>query len=502
MPGHVRVVWTLPYRASLNAIRRRFAHSLAPAPGERTADIGLLHGAVARTLLYEAVEEDCGSDPGDSGQARPGKDDAVKARTRANAMRLFTQRVRVATPHQLLSGAIAGPSHSSVLLEQANCLFVMDELHAYEPETLGRLCAAARLWEQLGSRFAVLSATLAPPLLALVGESVDQHVTLRKAPPGTAPVRHQLVLDERELTDPESVDRLRGWLQSGHSVLAVTNTVATAQELFTALQGDACEVSPSDPHAALLLHSRFKNRDRDTIERRLLRRHPERKGGDPAHRRGLVVATQAVEVSLTLDFDRGAVDNAPIEAVAQRAGRVNRRGLHPDGAVEFRVHRTAGFRPYEQGAVEAAWSALTALVAEGADSLSEQDIDRLLTFAYDTEWGHTWLRRARDARDAFAAEFLAFTDPFHDRSEHADSLSKHFDTVEVLLRDDLDEYKHVVSGRQGDPLLASGLLIPLSYSQLKPYNAEYDPRLGIHLIDGDYDQVLGLRRPAESETIL
>lgn len=501
MPGQPRVVWTLPYRASLNAIRRRFEKGLAPAPGDRTADVGLLHGAVARTLLYEAVEEDCGEET--PVRTAPSKGDALKARARANAMRLFTQRVRVATPYQLLSGAIVGPSHSSVLLEQANCLFVMDELHAYEPEILGRVCAAARLWEQLGSRFAVLSATLAPQLLALIDNSVEQPVTLHKAPPGTAPVRHRLVLDPQPIRDPGSMERLGEWLDEGHSVLAVVNTVDAAQELFAALADGARDARPDDPHAALLLHSRFKNRDRDAIERRLLRWHPERRDGDPELRGGLVVATQAVEVSLTLDFDRGAVENAPIEAVAQRAGRVNRRGLHPQGPVEFRVHRGTGFRPYEQGAVEAAWSALQALRAEGTDTLGEQDIDRLLALAYDSAWGRDWLQRAVDARDAFAAEFLTFTDPFHDRSEHAKALSERFDTAEVLLRDDLDEYRRLVSGRHGDPLLASGLLIPLRHGMLKRYkDAEYDRRLGIFLIEGAYDPVLGLRPPPEPETIL
>ncbi|MGW1839152.1 CRISPR-associated helicase Cas3' [Streptomyces sp. NPDC002067] len=513
MPGQPRVVWTLPYRASLNAVRRRFERGLVPAPGERKADIGLLHGAVARMLLQEAVEEDCGaraesgrvphSRGTGSGQGAVGKQDAVRARARANAMRLFTQRVRVATPYQLLSGALVGPSHSSVLLEQANCLFVLDELHAYEPEVLGRVCASARLWERLGSRFAVLSATLAPQLLTLVDESVEQQVTLQKAPPGTAPVRHRLVLDERPLTDPESIGRLTAWLREGHSVLVVANTVDTAQKVFTELADEARTARPDDPHAALLLHSRFKNRDRDALERNLLRRHPERSPGEDAHRGGLVVATQTVEVSLTLDFDRGAVENAPIEAVAQRAGRVNRRGRHPESTVEFRVHRTDGHRPYEERAVAAAWYALKTLVSDGVHTLGEEDIDRLLALAYDTEWGHEWLERARTARDAFAEEFLNFTDPFHDRSEHAASLSERFDTVEVLLHDDREEYVRLVRGSRGDPLLAAGLLIPLKYGQLKKYRAQLDKRLGVHLIDADYDHVLGLHQPPEkTETIL
>ncbi|MEV4994102.1 CRISPR-associated helicase Cas3' [Streptomyces niveus] len=501
MPGLPRVVWTLPYRASLNAARRRFQHDLTPAPGEVSPDIGLLHGTVAHTLLGEAAEDECpdGSTPLTEG---PTAAMARQARARAGAMRLFTQRLRVATPHQLLRGAIAGPVYSSVLLEQTNSLFVMDELHAYDPETFGRLCAAMGLWERLGSRVAVLSATLAPPMTSLIEESLTRPVTCHRAPQGTSPVRHRLVLDENPLTDHEGVERLRGWLREGHSVLAVVNTVATAQALYEVLADDARACLPDDPHAALLLHSRFKNRDRDRIERNLLRRHPERGTEDRERRGGLTVATQTVEVSLQLDFDRGAVENAPIEAVAQRAGRVNRRGLHPDGPAEFRVHRTAAGRPYEDAAVDASWNALTTLVAEGGETLSEQDIDRLLELAYDTDWGKAWKARTRQARDDFAATFLTFTDPFNDRTEFAEKLSKEFDSVEVLLREDIEEYRDLTTGQDGHPLRAAGLLIPLRYGQLKTYNAARDKDLGLYVIDGVYDETTGLKPPLEPETIL
>lgn len=515
MPGLPRAVWTLPYRASLNAARHRLQRDLPPATGEDMPDIGLLHGTVAHTLLSEAVD-DCPQDEGPEYGHSPGRGDgegirqhtgptaamARQARARAGAMRLFTQRLRVATPHQLLRGAIAGPACSSVLLEQTNSVFVLDELHAYDPETFGRLCAAMGLWERLGSRIAVLSATLAPPMTEVIDESLRLPVTCHRAPQGTGPVRHRLVLDDGFLTDPVSIDRLRTWIGQGHSVLAVVNTVAAAQRVFKELAADARAHDPRDQHAALLLHSRFKNRDREAIEKNLLSRHPERRPGDERLPGGLVVSTQTVEVSLQLDFDRGAVENAPIEAVAQRAGRVNRRGLHPDGVVEFRVHRTESPRPYAPGAVDASWGALTTLLAEGTDTLGEQDIDRLLALAYGTNWGAEWQETARLARDTFARDFLTFTDPFHDRSEFAGRLSEQFDSVEVLHRDDLDEYRALITGPDGHVLRAAGLLIPLRYAQLKTYNGQYDRRLGVHLIDGEYEESTGLEPPAEPETIL
>ncbi|MEV5501629.1 CRISPR-associated helicase Cas3' [Nonomuraea fuscirosea] len=471
MPGRPRLVWLLPYRASIDAARDRFIKHLDPPPGQTKPDIGVLHATAARTLLARAVADEC----------TPGPADARRARARAGAMRLFSQRARVATPHQLLRAAIAGTRYSSVLLEQANALMVLDELHAYDPATFGRICACMRLWQQLGSRVAVLSATLAQPMIDLIQDTLGT-VEIRRAPAGTAPARHRLTLDKDPIDSDASLVRIRSWLDEGQSVLVIANTVAMAQKLYREL----------DHPDAMLLHSRFRSRDRAAIERRILLRYPERQPGETAPRGGLTVATQAVEVSLCLDFDRGVTELAPIEAVAQRAGRVNRRGRHRDGLVEFRVHTdVVPNRPYDEGALHAS---LTALTTTPGPEISEETIDAWLNAAYATPWGQNWATEAEEHRDEFSREFLTFPDPFHDRSEFADKLDEAFDTVEVLLREDLNEYR---TEADKDPLLAAGLLIPIRYTQLAALRsagrAEFIKRdLRLWVIDAAYDPALGL----------
>ncbi|MBT2235583.1 hypothetical protein [Nonomuraea sp. NEAU-A123] len=255
-----------------------------------------------------------------------------------------------------------------------------------------------------------------------------------------------------------------------------------AQKLYTGL----------DHPDSMLLHSRFRSRDRAEIERRIIERYPEREPGETAPRGGLVVATQAVEVSLCLDFDRGVTELAPIEAIAQRAGRINRRGWHPDGLVEFRVHtKVIPNRPYDEGALNAS---LTALTTAPGPEISEETIETWLDIAYTTEWGRRWAAEAEHHRDEFSRAFLTFPDPFHDRSEFADSLDEAFDTVEVLRRADMDEYQIEA---EKDPLLAAGLLIPIRYTQLAALKsasrAEFIKRdLRLWVIDAEYSPVLGL----------
>ncbi|RBQ14162.1 CRISPR-associated helicase/endonuclease Cas3 [Spongiactinospora rosea] len=497
MSGRPRLMWLLPYRASIDAARDRFIATLDPPPAPSQApaaqpDIGVLHATAARTLLARAVADDC----------EPTAADARRARARAGAMRLFAQRVRVATPFQLLRAAIAGARYSSVLLEQANALMVLDELHAYDPATFGRLCACMRLWNQLGSRVAVLSATLAQPMIDLVADTLGS-VQVHRAPTGTAPDRHRLALDEQPINSPDSLARINGWLDEGHSVLVIANTVAMAQELYDALTSD-------NDRDAILLHSRFRGIDRAAIERTILSKHPERRPGQSARRSGgLVVATQTVEVSLCLDFDRGVTEIAPIEAIAQRAGRINRRGHHPEGPVEFRVHLATGPRPYDQAALDAARTALT--TAPGP-MVSEETIESWLQIAYATSWGQNWSTEARRHRDEFYRDFLTFTDPFDDRSEFAERLEETFDSVDVLLADDVQEYQAM---SEEDPLLAAGLLIPIRYGQLAALRAagraeliRPDPqgRIRLWAVDAPYSTERGLtltsERAAVPETVL
>ena len=108
--------------------------------------------------------------------------------------------------------------------------------------------------------------------------------------------------------------------EDGGCVLVVRETVAKAQQTYDAVKaavaGTDCET--------VLLHSRFRHRDRHRIERDLLKQLGPVGAGVSRPRRLVVVATQIVEMSLDVDFDLVVTDPAPIGAVIQRAGRSHR----------------------------------------------------------------------------------------------------------------------------------------------------------------------------------
>jgi CRISPR-associated endonuclease/helicase Cas3 len=97
-------------------------------------------------------------------------------------------------------------------------------------------------------------------------------------------------------------------------VLIVCNQVKRAQELYREIQ-----VCPDFSGVeTMLIHSRFKRADRGGLEKKLV----EWNDRDDAC---IVVSTQVVEVSLDISFDLMITACAPIDALIQRFGRVNRK---------------------------------------------------------------------------------------------------------------------------------------------------------------------------------
>ncbi|WP_462187532.1 CRISPR-associated helicase Cas3', partial [Frankia sp. CcWB2] len=543
--GVPRLFYTLPYLASINAMTDRLAdRDLRDHDG--AAAVGVSH---SRAASYHLARSLCGDDetPAAGASEVAVRDRAAgKALARAEATRLFRELVRVGTPYQLLRGVLAGAVHASVLLDSANSVFILDELHAYDPKRLGYILATAGFWAELGGRVAVLSATAPNALVRLVRESLVPSNYRQAGHPGgsagssasadapgtltvveadyrSAPHRHRLHPVEGHLTDPRTIALIRERLAANQSVLVVANNIADAQTLYEELAEHApvkasAKAAPAGEPAgeedgapaAWLLHSRFRRVDRAAIENAVYGRF--RADAQPADQRpGLVVATQVVEVSLDVDFEVLFTSGAPLDALAQRFGRVNRTGARPPADVfvcrpEMRSHQRGGNDLYADGVypqqpTEAAWAVLD---AHRGEEISEAALVTWLDGIYDSEWGQEWAEEVRGYRREWATTFLAWDSPFLDRSLLAETFDTLFDGVEGVLLQDRDEYAARLKGGQTrgrGRLLAADLLIPLpSYARGL---GRWDRDLDVLVVDGEYSDTLGLTaiRPQRRTTI-
>ncbi|MDI5973729.1 CRISPR-associated helicase Cas3' [Streptomyces sp. SL13] len=491
--GTPRVFYLLPYLASIDAMTGRLETELDAA-----GRIGVAHSKAASYHLARSLEEGCPEDTdtiGD-GLAAPAIA-AVKAHSRAQATRNFRELLRVGTPYQLLRGVLAGPVHSSLLADSANSVFILDELHAYDTRRLGMILAIMSFWENTGGRIAVMSATLPERLAKLVTCTLKQKVPLVEAPPDTpAPVRHRLHLREHHLTASATLDEVRAELDVGHSVLVIANNVRDAVDLYEELGPYCTERHGED--SAHLLHSRFRRMDRDRIEGALLARF----GAGTPRRPGLLVGTQALEVSLNLDLDICHTSAADLEALVQRFGRVNRLGhLEPAPVIVHRPlytpRRGSGDQLFADGVydkkpTQLGWNILT---RHDGRTIDEQTVTTWLDEVYESEWGDTWRQEVEFHRGKFNRVFLTFTSPFADRSHLADAFDEQFDGTEAILLADRDDYGQALNCEMPDRatgrIHASRYLIPLP--AWVTGLARYDKALRVRTINADYDPRLGLR---------
>ena len=479
--GLPRVFYTLPYLASINAMAARL--------GDDLGDEGLVGVSHSRAASYHLSRSLCDDEPEHA---------ARKSVSRDAATRLFRELVRVGTPYQLLRGALAGTAASSIILDSANSVFILDELHAYDPRRLGYILAMAGFWERLGGRIAVLSATCPSVLGDLLGETLQQPVTTVEAMDQPWPVRHRLAVRDAHLTSTAAVREIEDRIRAGQAVAVVANSVKDARSLYARLAPVARDSHGDD--AAILLHSRFRQMDRTVIEDRIRGRY----GTGQPRWPGVVVATQVVEVSLDVDFDCLYTSGAPLEALTQRAGRVNRLGQRPpaDVIVCQPAYTTRRGEEYADSvyAADPVRLAMDIIARHDGQLLGERQLDGWLDHIYQSAWGEGWRRAVDRHRRAFSRAFLRFDMPFDDRSHLAAEFDKLFDGTEAILADDREAYAEALSdaGGRAGKLLGSQYLIPLPAWGSR--QSRYDKEIGVNVITADYDAVGGLgaiHRPCE-----
>ncbi|MEV6823106.1 CRISPR-associated helicase Cas3' [Nocardiopsis dassonvillei] len=492
--GTPRLFYSLPYLASINAMATRLRDDLGQD------QVGVVHSRAASFYLSTASCDDHGGAHQQSGFQQE-RQQASRAVAQANASRLFRELVRITTPYQLLRGALGGTAHSSTLIDSANSVFVFDELHAYEPRRLGMILAMMRQWADLGGRIGVLSATLPDRLLDTIRETLGENHRVELVEPDADyawPRRHRLHLREEHLTDPTSVEQISDALRAGQSVAVIANNVADAWNLYGQLAPLAEELHGKG--AALLLHSRFKTGDRTRIEEAIR----ERFGTKVTPRRpGLLVATQVVEVSLDVDFDVLHTSAAPLEALLQRFGRVNRVGAleRPAPVIVHQPHYAPRGRSGPEFAdkvypAEPARLSWDILARDDGQELDERLFTAWLNEIYASSWGDEWRTQVDDSIRVFKDHFLGFEQPLNDTSQLSEAFDEMFDGVDGILAEDRQDYEAALlekspgEERGTGRLLASQYLIPLPH--YARFLGTWDHKLKVLIIDAEYEDDRGL----------
>jgi CRISPR-associated endonuclease/helicase Cas3 len=288
-----RVFYILPYTASINAMFRRFVNYF----GEDV--VGMKHYR-AGYFIYKSFR-DRGYSPEESAEFAGAFQDLNK--------KIFKQ-FKVMTHIQLVKEFFGVDGFEMRLSEMAGGLFIVDEIHSYDPRSIALILESLKILKnEFKAKFLIMSATVPEFLKNLFADELGIDVFISPSEDSLREIsRHRINLidDDMEVWLSENLDRVRRYLSDGLKVLIICNTVKRAQDIYIALR-DRFDVSSA------LIHSRFALLDRERIEKKI----------DKVQ---LLVGTQAIEVSLDIDFDVMFTEIAPADRLFQRFGRVNRRG--------------------------------------------------------------------------------------------------------------------------------------------------------------------------------
>ncbi len=406
------VFYVLPFTASINAMYRRLRdESLF---GEEA--VSFLHGRSSYFAYRWLTEADPETDE---------KETARKVRQARQQTKELYYPVKVVTPHQILMSFLGLKGWEKNLCEYSGGLFILDEVHAYEPRLAGLLFEILRrLTGELEARVCIMSATFPSVLRETLVEQVGEvsHISLEPAERDRYN-RHLVRVAEGSVSD--HLSEIQEKLASGLRVLIVLNTVDGAMECYEALRKSS--LNPC------LIHGRLIERDRQNAEKRLM---------DTENPVDLLVGTQAIEVSLDIDFDSLYTDPAPLDALLQRFGRVNRKPLHklqdsPSGERyrEVAVCRSQWpdtFPIYDRDASGKRLVARTLDSLPDGKVLQESRVNDLINAVYDQEQLADSLKESSVKQDQLR-EIVNKLDPGNEKSrQEEDLLDDMIDSISIV----------------------------------------------------------------------
>jgi CRISPR-associated endonuclease/helicase Cas3 len=289
--GQGRAYYILPFTASINAMYERLNKDI----GSQNK-VGMLHGKLTQ-YLYKQFE---GNDIASRNKEILKQKDKFKK---------ITCPLKVVTPFQLLKHIFGVKGFELGFVEMYSGFYIFDEIHAYNPEVMAQILILIEyIVKKLKGYVFIMSATIPGYLKKMIDDNIGKHKDIYLSNTFLDTFnRHKINLINDNIDN--YIELISEGVNNGKKVLVVCNTIQTSQNIYQKLK----ECVNSE-RKSVLLHSRFNGIDRADKESRIYKGNID-----------LLVGTQAIEVSLDIDYDIIYTELAPLDALIQRFGRVNRR---------------------------------------------------------------------------------------------------------------------------------------------------------------------------------
>ncbi|MCK9282004.1 MAG: CRISPR-associated helicase Cas3' [Melioribacteraceae bacterium] len=389
-----RLFYILPYTASINAMNKRFSNYFG------NDNCAMLHGKSEYFIYADLLNSESIS----------WQEAQERAKLINNLSKKLYHPIKILTPFQIIKHFFGAKGWETFYSELAQSAIVFDEIHVYNSNVTSLIMVIISKLIDLKCDIFFMSATFPAFIENYIKERIPaiNHINISEFQ-GDKLIyerkRHQIELLEGDILS--HIEKIQSEIDTGKNILVVCNTVKRAQEVYSLLESDV----------KILLHSRFILRDREKIEKAINTKLPN-----------LLVATQVIEVSLDIDFDTIFTEPAPIDALLQRFGRVNRKGLK--GIVPVRIFNIGSENDkyiYETALLNKTLEAL-----KNVSLLSESEVDKLVNEVYSDGWNEKDKEIFDTTQSAFKRTIESLK-PFFDKKENDEfyELIKNYQVIPV-----------------------------------------------------------------------
>jgi CRISPR-associated endonuclease/helicase Cas3 len=299
--GQGRFFYILPYTASINAMHKRLSQNMDNTGSNPSEVIGLQHGNISH-YISDFFEE--GFDKSQNIERNE------KIKKIAAQYKSLIAPVSICTPFQVLKYLYGVKGFEKGLTFLGGAKLVFDEIHAYDVITFAQIIVMIKfLKEKLFCEIMIMTATLPTFMLKELQKAIGSEKVIN--PDKTLMknlIRHRVKIFEASIFD--SLDMIEDFIEEGKRIIIACNTVKNAQEVFLQIR----DMGICFDDEIVLLHGRFNQHDRNAKEAKIFDEETK-----------ILVGTQAIEVSLDIDFDVLITEPAPLDALLQRFGRINRK---------------------------------------------------------------------------------------------------------------------------------------------------------------------------------
>lgn len=256
---------------------------------------------------------------------------------KSNARELHKLAQLLATPitvctidHLLLCLTGTKEDHHTTFFFLANSAVVFDEADFYDPFIQANLLVLLETLKILHVPVLIMSATVPDSSLALYGldEVTDKILDV----PAEAKSPNRSIVWRGKAETPEDVEGILKGMVRQRTGIVYANTVERAYAYYEWFKNYYRQGGPKP----ILYHSRFTEPHKKDIEDELIKGL----GKDAWHNggaEGIAILTQIGEMSVNISAPIMLSDVCPWDRLAQRAGRLDRFGLSPNGGILYVV---------------------------------------------------------------------------------------------------------------------------------------------------------------------